>query len=129
MPDEGSVPFFALLALATAGYFVTLRQVANGLRPSGRALLACAALALAWRIPLLLAPPERDADVRRYVWDAHLVRAGQSPWTVVPADPAFAHLRTEAYPLYAQPHYPRATHDMTYDGNVRRIDAAKARLK
>ena len=36
-----------------------------------------------------------------------------------------AHLRTEAYPVYAQPQYPRAVADRTYDGNVRRIEAAK----
>ncbi|HYS09061.1 MAG TPA: glycosyltransferase 87 family protein [Myxococcales bacterium] len=99
-PDDGTVPFFVLLALAAAGYFATLHQVAKGLRPSRRALIACAALALAWRIPMLLAPPEPAADVRRYVWDARLVRAGLSPYTVVPADPAFAHLRTsESWPL------------------------------
>ena len=39
-----------------------------------------------------------------------------------------AHLRTEAYPVYAQPQYPRADADMTYEGNVRRIDAAKKRF-
>ena len=44
---------------------------------------------------MLLAPPEPAADLRRYVWDAHLVRAGLSPYAVVPADPAFAHLRTD----------------------------------
>jgi len=100
VPAEGTVPFFVLLSLAAVGYFATLHQVANGLRPSGRTLVACAALALAFRIPLLLAPPERDADVRRYVWDARLVRAGLSPYTVVPADPAFAHLRTsESWPV------------------------------
>jgi len=99
-PEEGSVRFFALLAIAAVGYLATLHLVANGMRPSGRALSACAALALAWRIPMLLAPPERDADLRRYVWDARLVRAGLSPWTVVPADPAFAHLRTiESWPV------------------------------
>jgi alpha-1,6-mannosyltransferase len=99
-PDEGSVGFFALLALAAVGYLATLHLVSNGMRPSGRALIACAALALAWRIPMLLAPPERDADLPRYVWDARLVRAGLSPWTVVPADPAFAHLRTtESWPV------------------------------
>jgi hypothetical protein len=99
-PDDGTVPFFVLLALATVGYFATLHQVANGLRPSGRTLIACTALALAWRIPMLLAPPEPGADVRRYVWDARLVRAGLSPYTVVPADPAFAHLRTsESWPV------------------------------
>jgi hypothetical protein len=38
--------------------------------------------------------------VTRYVWDAHLVRAGLSPYAVVPADPAAAHLRTpESWPV------------------------------
>ncbi len=99
-PDDGSVPFFVLLALAAVGYLATLHQVANGLWPSGRALIACAGLALAWRVPMLLAPPEPAADLRRYLWDAHLLRAGLSPYAVVPADPAFAHLRTsENWPL------------------------------
>lgn len=99
-PGDGTSPFFVLLALAAAGYFAALAQIAKGLRPSRRALIACAALAAAWRVPLLLAPPEPAADVRRYVWDARVVRAGLSPYTVVPADPAFAHLRTpESWPL------------------------------
>jgi len=99
-PDDGSVPFFVLLAVAALGYLATLHQVANGPWLSSRALIACAALAFAWRVPMLLAPPEPAADVRRYVWDAHLVRAGLSPYAVVPADPAFAHLRTaEDWPV------------------------------
>ena len=99
-PDDGTVPFFVLLALAAVGYFATLYQVANGLRPSGRALIACAGLALAWRVPMLLAPPEPGADLRRYVWDARVVRAGLSPYAVIPADPAFAFLRTsESWPM------------------------------
>ena len=40
-----------------------------------------------------------------------------------------AHLRTEAYPIYGQPQYPRADAEMTYEGNVRRIDAGKKRLR
>ncbi len=99
-PDDGSAPFFVLLGLAAVGYLATLHQVANGLRPSGRTLIACAVLALVWRVPMLLAPPEPGADVRRYVWDARLVRAGLSPYSVVPADPAYAHLRTgESWPV------------------------------
>ncbi len=99
-PDDGSAPFFVLLALAAVGYLATLYQVANGLWPSGRTLIVCAALALAWRVPMLLAPPEPAADLRRYIWDAHLLRAGLSPYAVVPADPTFAHLRTgENWPL------------------------------
>jgi len=99
-PDEGSVPFFVLLAIAAVGYLATLHQISNGLRPSGRALIACAGLALAWRVPMLLAPPEPGADLRRYVWDARVVRAGLSPYTVIPADTAFAFLRTsESWPM------------------------------
>ena len=99
-PDDGTVPFFVPLALAAVGYFATLHQVANGLRPSGRALIACAGLALAWRVPMLLAPPEPGADLRRYIWDARVVRAGLSPYAVIPADPAFAYLRTgESWPV------------------------------
>ncbi len=99
-PDDGTVPFFVLLAIAAVGYFATLHQVANGLRPSGRTLIACAGLALAWRVSMLLAPPEPAADLRRYVWDARAVRAGLSPYAVIPADPAFAHLRTgESWPV------------------------------
>jgi hypothetical protein len=49
---------------------------------------------------MLLAPPEPAADLRRYVWDANLIRAGHSPYAVVPADPTFAHLRTaESWPV------------------------------
>ena len=99
-PEDGSLRFFVLLGVAAAGYLLALHPVARGFRPSGRALLACAAVALAWRIPMVLAPPEPAADVRRYVWDAHLVRSGSSPYAVVPADPAFAHLRTtESWPV------------------------------
>ena len=99
-PDDGTLPFFVLLALAAVGYFAALHQISSGLRPSGRALIACAALALAWRVPMLRAPPEPGADLRRYVWDARVVRAGLSPYAVVPSDPAFAHLRTgESWPL------------------------------
>jgi len=99
-PDDGSVPFFVLLGLAAVGYLVTLHQVANGVRPSRRTLVACGVLALAWRLPMLLAPPEPAADVRRYVWDARLVRAGLSPYSVIPADPAYAPLRTgESWPV------------------------------
>ena len=41
-PDDGTVPFFVLLALAAVGYFATLHQVAKGLRPSRRALISAA---------------------------------------------------------------------------------------
>ena len=39
-----------------------------------------------------------------------------------------AHLRTEAYPVYTQPQYPRAGAGVTYERNLREIDRAKERL-
>jgi predicted amidohydrolase len=39
-----------------------------------------------------------------------------------------AHLRTEAYPLYAASHYPPAGAGATYEGNLDRIDCAKRRF-
>ncbi len=99
-PGNGTEMFFLLLGLASVGYFAAMRTIAKGFHPSGRVLVACAFIAAAWRVPLVLAPPEPAADLRRYVWDARLVRAGLSPYTVIPADPAVAHLRTpESWPL------------------------------
>jgi len=99
-PDDGSLPFFLLLGLASVGYLAALYQVAKGVQPSRRTLVACAALALAWRIPMILAPPEPAADLRRYVWDASVVRLGHSPYAVTPEDPALAPLRTsESWPV------------------------------
>ena len=99
-PGQGTPPFFLLLGLASAGYLAAMWLVGRGLRPSGRALIACALLAAAWRVPLVLAPTHPLADVSRYVWDARVARAGLSPYAVVPSDPAAAHLRTsESWPL------------------------------
>src|SRR5260370_6984948 len=70
-PDDGSVPFFVLLALAAVGYLATLHQVANRLRPSGRALISCAALPLACRVPIPLAPPDPAPHFRRPLSDAN----------------------------------------------------------
>ncbi len=99
-PSNGTELFFLLLGLASVGYFAAIRDIAKGFLPSGRILIACALVAAAWRVPLVLAPPEPLADLRRYIWDAHVVRAGLSPYTVIPADPAVSHLRTpENWPL------------------------------
>jgi hypothetical protein len=99
-PGHGTPPFFLLLGVASAGYLVAVLQLARGRHPSPRALTALVLLAFAWRVPLVLAPTHPRADVTRYVWDARAVRAGLSPYAVVPADPAVAHLRTpETWPV------------------------------
>jgi hypothetical protein len=40
-----------------------------------------------------------------------------------------AHLRTEAYPMYASPMYPPAGRALSYEENNQRIEVAKARLE
>jgi hypothetical protein len=99
-PGQGTPAFFLLLGLASAGYLGAVFQIARGRLPSSRALGALAVLAFAWRVPLVLAPTHPRADVTRYVWDARAVRAGLSPYAVVPADPAVSYLRTpESWPV------------------------------
>src|SRR5512139_3378333 len=87
-PGQGTPVFFLLLGLASAGYLLAMLHLASRRHPSPRSLVALAVLAFAWRIPFVLAPMHPGADVARYVWDARAVRAGLSPYAVVPADPA-----------------------------------------
>jgi hypothetical protein len=99
-PGQGTPVFFLLLGIASAAYLVAMILLARGRHPSPRVLAALALLAIAWRLPLVLAPVHPRADVTRYVWDARTVRAGLSPYAVVPGDPAVAHLRTpESWPV------------------------------
>lgn len=99
-PGQGTRPFFLLLGLASAAYLAAMFQLARGRHPSRRALVALAYMAFVWRGALVLAPAHLGADVTRYVWDAHLVRAGLSPYAVVPADPAAVRFRTpENWPV------------------------------
>ncbi|ABS24553.1 conserved hypothetical protein [Anaeromyxobacter sp. Fw109-5] len=99
-PGRGTPAFFVLVGFASAGYLLAMMALARGRHPSPRALVALALLAFGWRLPLLLAPTHPDADMTRYVWDARTVRAGLSPYAVLPADPSVAHLRTaESWPV------------------------------
>src|SRR5262249_39552010 len=99
-PDNGSIPFFVLLVTASLGYLATLYQVMNGMRPSRRALIAGAGLPRPGRTPSLFPPPAPPADRRRSVGAPPPPRPALTPYGVVPADPAFAHLRTaENWPL------------------------------
>ena len=99
-PGDGTKRFFLLLGIASGAYLAAMRSIGSGVRPSRRALIAFVALAAAWRVPLALLPPEPGTDLRRYLWDARLVRSGLNPYSVVPADPDVAHLRTaENWPV------------------------------
>jgi hypothetical protein len=99
-PGRGTPAFHLLLGLASAAYLAAMILLARGRHPSPRSLAALAALSFAWRVPLVLAPTPPAEDVSRYVWDARVLRAGLSPYAVIPADPAVAHLRTpESWPV------------------------------
>ncbi len=95
-PRDGSPVFFLILAVCAGAYVVAMREVASH-RLRSRPVLVCGlVLALAWRLPLALAPVGRDADVYRYIWDARLQRAGVSPYAARPDDPALAWVHTPA---------------------------------
>lgn len=54
------------------------------------------ALGLAFRAVYVTAPPALSHDAYRYVWDAHLVAHGVSPYTHPLSDPSLAALRDSA---------------------------------
>jgi hypothetical protein len=88
-PRDGSPLFLWILGLAAAAYLIALRELLRR-HPSRTLLVGCLALALAWRIPLALAPMGGGADVFRYIWDARVQRAGHNPYVARPNDPALA---------------------------------------
>lgn len=62
------------------------------------------AVALAARVPLLLAPPSLSDDVYRYVWEGRVIAHGGNPYVQAPAHPALAPLRDEA--IHARVNHP-----------------------
>lgn len=93
----GSPGFFLVVAMATAAWALILsidgRQVAAD--PAGRRLfLIAAALAVAVRIPLAVAPVDASSDMVRYLWDGRVQTLGLNPYAVLPADPALAWTHT-----------------------------------
>jgi len=116
-PTVGSVAlknvFVGVVALAVAAYFAAVWLVLRRRLPSGAFLLVLA-VAVALRLPVLLAPPFLSSDVYRYVWDGRVQAAGYNPYRYVPADLALAGLRDGTiFPLinradYAPTIYPPA---------------------
>ena len=66
-------------------------------------------VAIAMRLPPLLAPPFLSSDLNRYIWDGRVQQAGINPYVYVPADPALASLRDDM--IY--PHVYRADYAPT----------------
>jgi hypothetical protein len=96
--NVGSIPlvnaFVAVLFVSAIVYLLAVRLV---LRQAGsHSVLLVLAVAVAMRIPPLLAPPFLSSDMYRYVWDGRVQAAGINPYRYVPADPALQSLRDDA---------------------------------
>jgi len=99
-------PGLAVTVVAVAGCALAL-----GARPSSAAvgrleLGLIVAAGLAFRLVFLGTPPALSHDAYRYVWDAHLVAHGVSPYTHPASDPALAPLRDGA--IWPQVNWPDA---------------------
>jgi alpha-1,6-mannosyltransferase len=91
----GSPFFFVCLAIAVVAYLMVL-PAAGRVPDAPRRLLVTAFLfALAFRVPLAVAPVGPDSDMVRYLWDGRVQHFGYNPYTVVPADASLAHTHTE----------------------------------
>jgi hypothetical protein len=91
----GSPLFFACLGLATAVYGVMLPVACTAERTPRRLLLTAFLFAIAFRVPLAIAPVGPDNDMVRYIWDGRVQRLGYNPYLVVPSDPKVAHTHTD----------------------------------
>ena len=91
--------FVAVAACAGIVYLGACALVLRLRAPPRGLLWLVLGVALAVRLPVLLAPPFLSSDLYRYVWDGRVQAAGINPYRYVPADPALAGLRDRAiYP-------------------------------
>ena len=91
----GSPLFFACVLLGTAAYGAMLPVVCDSVTAPRRLLLTAFLFAIAFRVPLAIAPVGADSDMVRYIWDGRVQRLGYNPYLVVPADPTVAHTHTD----------------------------------
>ena len=61
--------------------------------PERLGLIVILGLAVVMRLLIITDEPFLSTDIYRYVWDGRVQAAGINPYTLVPADPALAHLR------------------------------------
>lgn len=86
----GSPVFLGVVAAAGIAYLSVLARVWSA-PPAPRSLLFVAfALAVAFRVPVMIPEVGGDNDMMRYVWDGRVQHLGYNPYVVLPADPAMA---------------------------------------
>jgi hypothetical protein len=88
--------FLVLFGLAAAAYLIALRS-SRGLSPRG--LAAAMALAVVWRVGLVLTPPLLSDDIYRYVWEGRIQLHGGNPyrWADRPEAEKWAPLRDDLW--------------------------------
>jgi len=93
--------FLSVTALQSGLYAIAVWLAWNdGL--SQKLVLWIVALAVAVRVPVLLAPPYLSTDVYRYVWDGHVEGVWFNPYRYAPEDPQLSALRDSViYPQVA----------------------------
>ena len=91
----GSPVYYGTLALSGAAYAAVLAAIWRGRTGSRRLLLLAFAAAVAFRIPVVVAPVDTDNDMMRYVWDGRVQTLGYNPYAVLPSDPALAHTHND----------------------------------
>ena len=111
----GAKAFFVPMVVAAVAYLMAIREFFRTSRFPRQAILVCLVLSALWRIPFLLTPVAPHDDLLRYVWDGRVQRLGYNPYTVIPADPAFAGLHTRETrglnnPEVPSPYPPGAQH-------------------
>jgi hypothetical protein len=90
-------PDLGVTLVAVAGTLLVLRtSEARDRRARWIELGLILAIGLAFRMVFLSAPPAFSHDAYRYVWDAHLVAHGVSPYSHIVTDPTLAPLRDNA---------------------------------
>ena len=100
----GSGIFVGVVAVTAAAYAAILVRVWHEPRASGRLLRTAFIFALAFRIPLAVAPVGVDNDMVRYLWDGRVQHLGYNPYRVLPADPALAHTHRNGSALMPSRH-------------------------
>lgn len=92
--DPSAKWFLVPVAVACVAYLLAAREFLMTPRFPRHVVVACLIVAAVWRVPFLMTPLGPDDDIARYIWDGRVQRFGYNPYTVIPADPAFAGLHT-----------------------------------
>jgi alpha-1,6-mannosyltransferase len=90
----GTPLFFLCAAIAVAVFASVLGGVWRA-TPHRRMFGAAMLFAIAFRVPLAVAPVNSDNDMVRYLWDGRVQKLGLNPYAVRPSDPGLEFTHTD----------------------------------